>query len=680
MTVSTLRSLLPALLAALVAALPGTAAPSDAELTCERVPELMRAYLKQHIRVHTLGAEIRERTADTYIERLDPSKTLLLADDVDRLHGEVQQLFRDLQRKDCTRLDTLHAEMLGRYRGMQEYVRSVVKDDGYAIDAEASVVIDPDKRGFPKTSDDRRALYRRLIHFQMANYVAAGTALPEARDRLVHRYELMTRRMEEQDADDRYALFLDAFANSLDPHSNYLSADWYEDFQIGMELSLEGIGVALASRDGYSVVEKVIPGGATDRADALRPKDKIIAVAQENGEFVDVIDMALRDVVRLIRGERNTKVHLRVLRQEETTRQFTVTIVRDTINLEEQAASLRWETRERDGKTLKLAVIDLPSFYGHQDRSRRQSSDDVRMLLEQVKKEGADGVLLDLSRNGGGLLENAIEVAGLFIRKGAIVAVKDTYAQTRVLADPDPGLAYTGPLVVLTSRVSASASEIVAGAMKDYGRAVVVGDGQTFGKGSVQSVVHLPPGLGGIKVTTAIFFRPGGASTQRDGVASDVVLPPLFEFVDFGEAHQPHALATEHVDAFVSDGANHRSPERGWRAVDGSLLAELGRRSAERIRTDEDFAELEERLAKARERNGLVHVSDILDESRNGSDPGAPHADAGGPEGPADGPANPGPGDGGDTKSASNDDEERRGPHVREAVDILADYVALSPA
>jgi carboxyl-terminal processing protease len=424
-----------------------------------------------------------------------------------------------------------------------------------------------------------------------------------------------------------------------------------------MGLSLEGIGVALGSRDGYAVVEKVIPGGATDRAKALLPKDKIIAVAQEQGQFVDVIDMALRDVVRLIRGKRGTKVHLRVLRQDATTSQFTVTIVRDKIDLEESAASLRWETREREGKALKLAVIDLPAFYGDQSRDRHSSSD-VRRLLAQAKQEGADGVLIDLSRNGGGLLDSGIEIAGFFLRKGGVVAVKDTYAQTKVLSDPDPALVYSGPLVVLTSRMSASASEIVAGALKDYGRAVVVGDGQTFGKGTVQSVVKLPPGLGALKVTTALFFRPGGASTQLDGVASDVVVPSPFEVTGFSEAESGNALGNETIDAFRSDDANGRDGN-GWRAVEPSRLAELARRSAERVKGDAEFAELAKRIEQARAQDGTISVGEILEGRRNG-DGSERDPETGELEPPAD------------------EEKAAVAPQLREAIEILADHVALS--
>lgn len=629
----------------------GSPPPQEEGLTCERMPELMRAYLKQHVRFHYLSAEIKSRTASNYVERIDPSRSLLLRSDVDAVESQVQDVFRDLRDANCDRLLAIHRDMLARYRSMEDYVRSVVMRPDYAIDGTARIAIDPAKRGFPATAEDQQHLYRRLIDFQMANYVSAGTPLEEAKGHLVHRYELISRRVDEEKPSDLYADFLHSFATALDPHSWYLSPDYFEDFQIGMGLSLEGIGVALGSRDGYAVVEKVIPGGATDRAKALKPKDKIIAVAQDQGDFVDVIDMALRDVVRLIRGRRGTKVHLRVLRQEDATRQFTVTIVRDKIDLEESAASLHWQTREREGRKLKLAVIDLPAFYGDQ-AGERQSSEDVRHLLDQVNKEHADGLLIDLSRNGGGLLDSGIEIAGFFIRRGGVVAVKDTYANTKVLDDPDPGIVYSGPLVLLTSRMSASASEIVAGALKDYHRAIVVGDGQTFGKGTVQSVVRLPPDLGALKVTTALFFRPGGDSTQLDGVRSDIVLPSPFEVTDLGEKESPNALGNERIDPFRDPAANKASD--GYREVDPAMIARLAKLSAARVEHDPEFAKLADQLAKARAHDGVVTVSEILDGHKDTEDA--------------------------DPEASDDAAQAEASPQLREAVDILADYVELSPS
>jgi len=480
--------------------------------------------------------------------------------------------------------------------------------------------------------------------------VPTTEVLDKARKKLIHRQELITQRATDLTIEDVYSDFLDAFARALDPHSNYLPQEVFEDFRIGMELSLEGIGVKLSYRDGFSVVEDIIPGGAADRVDVLEKRDKIIAVAQEGGEFVDVIDMDLRDVVRKIRGKRGTTVHLTVLRNEKE--RIEVSIVRDKINLEEQAASLRIEELEIDGETFKLGLLELPSFYGDKNPSKRQSSRDVRTLLKEAKKKKVDGVMLDLSRNGGGLLDNAVEIAGLFVAEGGVVAVKDTYGKLQVMRDPDDSIAYDGPLVVMTSRVSASASEIVAGAMQDYRRAVLIGDDHTFGKGTVQSMVQLPPGLGALKVTTQLFFRPGGVSTQHEGVESDVRIPATFNVDDFGEKHQPYSLEAQQVAPFVEVESQGGSAS-AWPAITDELVGELVRRSQGRVAANEDFQKLEADLAEVRQRGGVVHVKDIL--TRDSDDEASEQANT----------------------DAQDEDEQPLTSHQTEGLYILADYVAV---
>ena len=284
------------------------------------------------------------------------------------------------------------------------------------------------------------------------------------------------------------------------------------------------------------------------------------------------------------------------------------------MTIEDAAATLEFQDVTIGGKKKKLAVLDLPTFYGDQDPSKRQSSRDVRDLLRQVREAKADGLLLDLSRNGGGKLESSVEIAGLFIRQGGVVAVKDVYSDVQVLADQDADIAYSGPLVILTSRITASASEIVAGAMKDYGRAVIVGDDHTFGKGTVQSFVHQPGRLGAIKVTTALFFRPGGASTQHDGVAADVVLPSLFATDDLGERYTPYSLKPQVIPSFLGTLGRVSSLRTDWRPIDTNLVAELQRRSAARVLSNEEFKKINEKLAKRAQEDDVIHLSEFIKE------------------------------------------------------------------
>jgi len=652
-----------------------SAALAGSTLSCSRVPELTRTYLHKHISFHYVNDELRQRVVDSYVRRVDPSRSLFLASEIEALKLRLRGTIQDVREGDCTTLEQIHTDLIARYERMEAFVKALLADPDYQLDRDAVLIIDPEKRSWPQTDEQRSQLVTKLVHFQISNYLSSDMDMPEAKEKLAHRYELMSKRLSEKTSEDLYAGYLDSFATALDPHSNYLSHDVLEDFQISMELSLDGIGVALSSRDGYSVVEKVIPGGAADGLDVLEPKDKIIAVAQDGEEPVDIIDMDLRDVVRLIRGKRGTKVHLTILRQAETTERFRVSIVRDKISLEEQAAKLRFEDVVIEGEKKKIAILELPSFYGGRNPGERQSSNDVEKLLEKARKAKADGLILDLSRNGGGLLENSVEITGFFIKKGGVVAVKDTFSKVQVLKDRDANILWDLPMVVLTSRVSASASEIVAGALKDYRRAVIVGDGHTFGKGTVQSMVPLPEGLGALKVTTALFFRPGGKSTQHEGVHSDVVVPSIFGTDDFGEMHQTYSLPSQSIDAFVDDDdvPSLDSSQDGapWVAVTPEILAELSRRSAARVAEDQELIDVQERIAKAEERNGVVHLEELMKEQAEEEQEEIAKNGGSETEGAEENPES-------SSADTASDDSEVLSAQQLEAIRILSDLIQLT--
>jgi len=378
---------------------PAESAASSA-LTCEALPRLLGAYLQNHVQYRALTEDLKQRVAEATLRHLDPSRSLFLETDAAKLRNQFAGVFSAISRGDCAQLDQMHATTIERYREMEAFVRAYVSRSDYAIDEEAILIIDPEKRGFPADKAAREDLHRRLIHFQMSNYVANGESLEEAKKKLIHRYELMTLRAEEMARDEVYARFLDAFSSALDPHSAYLSPDNLEDFKIHMGLSLEGIGAVLSSRDGYTIVEEVVPGGSAAKQGSIQPKDRVLGVAQGDGELVDVIDMDLRDVVRMIRGKKGSIVRLSVLRQGAETERFVVSLERDKINLEEQAAKLRFEEMEIGGKTLKLAVLELPSFYGDKEEGSRQATDDVAKLLREARAAKADGLLLATLRLG----------------------------------------------------------------------------------------------------------------------------------------------------------------------------------------------------------------------------------------------------------------------------------------
>jgi carboxyl-terminal processing protease len=590
--------------------------PAAAELKCSELSGLMQQFLHHHV-LHWADddPELEKRTVDTYLRRNDPSRTLLTVAEEQAIATSMKGVFERIKAGDCGPLIELNHTLVRHQERTAKFVRAFVLSDDYKLDEKASLVLDPDKRGSPTTPEERDALLRSWAHFQIATYVANGTPLVEARHKLADRYDRRFRRLLETPQQEIFGEFLDSFAGSLDPHSSYLSQEVLEDFRIGMSLSLEGIGVALSEQDGYAVAERIIPGGAADRQKVLKAKDKIIAVAQEDGDFVDIIDMPLREAVALIRGKAGSKVKLTVLRDGESTQRFNVTVVRDKIDLEEQAASLRFEERDVGGRKLKLAVLDLPSFYGDADPSQRQSTKDVERLLRQATAEKADGLLLDLSRNGGGLLQHAVTVSGFFLRSGPIVAIENGNGERQIESDTDESVRFAGPVVVLTSRVSASASEILAGALKDYHRAVIVGDDHTFGKGTVQTVSTLPHDEGALKITTQLFFRPGGLSTQHDGVRADIVIPSLVASEDYGEKNQPYSIPPHKTSPFLmSNEANDDRPGSHWVPLEEDALSRLAARSKARVDASPEFQEIRAKLAEQAKHPPAIAVSEFLHE------------------------------------------------------------------
>ena len=640
----------PALVAALVLLF---AAPTWAQsrnlLNCATLPGLMERLQNLHVSQHKNDAQLTQRAASLYVKRYDSAKALLLQSEADALEARLKAFFDGVHEGKCDLLKGHLAEQVAAHENMEAFVKATVEAADYAVDRSTEIVVDADKRPRPTTKAEQAALRRKLVDFQMASYLASKTPLDEAKKKIEKRYALITKRIKEFDDAELLTQLLDAYANAFDPHTTYFSAEALEDFRISMQLSLEGIGAVLRSRDGYTMVYEVVKGGAADRQGQLRPKDRIIAVSQGGKEdAVDVVDMALSDVVRLIRGKKGTDVRLTVLRQGEKAETLPITIQRDTIDLKEQAAKVRYEEVERGGRKLKLAILDLPSFYGSSIPGGRQCADDVAALLEEIKQNKADGIVLDLSENSGGLLQHAVDITGFFLRRGAVVGVEGTDNDSKQLNDVDQRLQWGGPLVILTSRLSASASEILAGAVKDYRRGIIVGDDHTFGKGTVQNVVNLPDGFGALKVTTALFFRPGGDSTQQRGVDADIHIPTPFESDQFGEKNHDYSLNPQSTRPFKSDTVNIEGPE-GWKPITDALVAELSAKSAQRVAASEEFKKVMDDLKKAKERESLMKVADILDDKDRKGD---------------------------DDDEAPKKDDEKVAPYTHEAVEILADMIA----
>lgn len=585
-------------------------------LQCASVPALMNVFLSNHISVNQLTDEIRERTVSNFIKFIDPNKQLLYKSDEVKFRKSLGELFNQMKKNNCAALTEVGQVLVSRAEENSKIVSERLGKD-FKLNETVAYQTDSKKRSYSTNLDEKKALIESAIHTQIATIMAGDVALDKAKTQLKKRYELAVKRSKELSTPKMITLFAESFSHALDPHSDYLSPEQLDEFRIGMNLSLEGIGVSLSSEDGYTIVQEIITGGSADRAKALKPKDKIVAVSQDKKEPVEIIDMDLSDVVKLIRGKKGTKVTLTVVRaQGSGTETFNVTLVRDKVDMKEQAAKVSYQKRKVNGKTLTYAVIDLPSFYGGSDKNARDCYDDLKKIVEEARAKRVDGMILDLSSNGGGLLQDAVKIAGLFIKTGGVVATQDGRKNKEVLSDEDPKINYTGPLMILTTRQSASASEILAGAMKDYKRALIVGGDHTYGKGSVQVLNPLPLGLGAMKLTTQMFYLPGGVSTQHAGVAGDVVIPSYLDGDDVGEQYMDYALPPSKIEPFIkAEAANSKDPTEMWHTVNGDLVKTLQEKSTKRVTQNSEFKEIIKDLEDAKKNQGIVKVAEIVSKS-----------------------------------------------------------------
>jgi carboxyl-terminal processing protease len=455
--------------------------------------------------------------------------------------------------------------------------------------------------------------------------------LVTAKETVRKRYERMLKNLSDIDQNDLAELYLSAIAQLYDPHSTYFSAPTFEDFAIQMKLQLVGIGALLGLEEDNCVVKEIVTGGPADLGHQLKPNDKIIAVGQPGQEPVEVIGMKLRKIVEMIRGQKGTQVHLIVQAADaaDSSARKEVVITRDVVKLNAQRARAAvFQLPDGNGKTEPIGVLTLPTFYGpaddgDTDADKSSASKDVARLLVDLKQQNVKGVVLDLRHNGGGYLTEAIALAGLFIQRGPVVQVKNYNGEIQVDEDEDTQIAYSGPLAVLVDRFSASASEIVTGALQNYGRAVVIGDSSTHGKGSVQQVVEMKQwnpmlGRGGEKTGAAKFtiqkyYLPSGASTQLRGVVPDIILPSIDDYIpNIGEADLPHALAWDQIPTSLFEG----------QPLDPKIVRPLREASMQRQSKLEEFAYLRKNVDwfKEREQQKLVSVNLVEREQQKAAD------------------------------------------------------------
>lgn len=544
---------------------------------------------------HRLDDELAAKFLDRYLDALDGSRTLFFQSDQDEFallrHSLVEGTRRD---GDLSPARAIFQRYLQRLEQHAAFVIAALQTEAFDFSGHDRYEYDRTDAPRPRDLAAAQALWRQQLRAEYLVEKLSGKTPAEIVKTLTARHTRIVQRMKNFDDREVLEIYLNALAHVYDPHSDYFGAEEAKNFSISMNLSLVGIGATLEGSDNGCKIRELVPGGPAARSGRLHPGDQIVSVAQDGKEPVDIANMPLSRAIELIRGVKGTAVELTIVPADasgEATRKI-VRIVRDEVRLEEQQAKAQIvDLPGADGQTMRLGVIDLSSFYEGTDRAHRSATADVARLVQKLKAEGVRGIVLDLRHNGGGSLEEAIKLTGLFIRSGPVVQTRGPAGDIEIGSDNDPSELYTGPMVVLTSRLSASASEIFAGALQDYGRALIVGDSSTFGKGTVQTILPLTTILkkngvasadnaGALKVTIRKFYRPSGASTQLQGVKADIVLPSTTDLNEIGESAMKDPLPwdTEPSTRFAKE--DRVQP----------VLEALRARSAQRVATEPGFS------------------------------------------------------------------------------------------
>ncbi len=523
----------------------------------------MRYLSRLHYRSQRLDDELSSKIFDSYLDSLDSDRWFLLSADVAEFERYRTELDDAILKGKLDPPFIIFKRYLERVAERTRHAQAVLKR-GFDFSVDEDYAFDREDAPFASSSRELDELWRKRVKNDWLRLTLAGKEDKEIRETLDKRYADFLVRVEQLDGDDVFQTFLNAYASAIEPHTSYLGPRASENFAISMRLSLEGIGAVLQREGEYTVVRQIVPGGPLDRDGRMKAGDRIIGVGAENAQtLTDVIGWRLDDVVDLIRGPKGTKVQLDVLAKSSgvDAPSDRLMIARDKVALEQQAAKQRILEVLVDDQSKRIGIIELPTFYmdfaarSKGERDYRSSTRDVKRLLAELKAERVDGVVIDLRNNGGGSLAESTELTGLFIDRGPVVQVRDGTGRTQIERDNQPGVAYDGPLAVLVNRASASASEIFAAAIQDYGRGLVIGE-TTFGKGTVQNLVDLDhvadsdePSLGQLKMTIAQFFRVSGKSTQHRGVVPDVLFPTSVGSEDYGESSFDNALPYTEIEA-----------------------------------------------------------------------------------------------------------------------------------
>ncbi|KMQ73901.1 carboxy terminal-processing peptidase [Marinobacter subterrani] len=566
-----------------------------------------------HFRDLNISDELSANVFEAYLDYLDGQRIYLTKADIEKFDQIKGQLGSALKTGQLQPGFDIYNLVQQRVIERLKFAIGVIENgiDKLDFTENESILVDRSEADWVADSKALDELWRKRIKNAVLAQRLSGTKDEAIADTLLRRYEGQLKRAYQARSEDAFQAYMNAFTGMWDPHTSYFSPRTSENFNINMSLSLEGIGAVLQSDNEYTKVVRLVPGGPASKQGELQPADRIVSVAQEGEKPVNVIGWRLDEVVDLIRGPRNSSVTLEVIpaTASDETMTETIAITRDEVKLEEQSASKDTLHLQRGGKEYTIGVITIPTFYADfqamqaGDPNYKSTTRDVRELITQLKAEGVDGLVIDLRNNGGGALHEANDMVGLFIDKGPTVQIRNANNDVQVLVDEDPSVAYAGPLVVLTNRMSASASEIFAGAIQDYGRGLVVGS-QTFGKGTVQAV--RPLNHGQLKITQSKFYRVSGGSTQHKGVIPDIEIPSRIDKTRIGEDALEHALPWDQIEAV---------PHTRYYDF-SSIIDELRQRHDQRFATSPEFSLLQKEIDFLTKQRATDRVSLNLNERR----------------------------------------------------------------
>jgi carboxyl-terminal processing protease len=630
-----LRLFIPVLLPALIAA-SACAAISDQtrlEPTAQQMlaTELITGFITHyHYKKFELNDALSAHILQQYLENLDPNRSYFLQSDIDAFSKYQAQLDDRLRAADLDPAFDIFNVFMQRLDERVNYALGLFDQD-FDFNVDERYVFDRSDERWAQSRGQLDEIWRKRVKNDVLSLVLAGKKEREAIDLLRGRYERLGSRSQQFRPDDVYELFINAFTQTVEPHTAYLLPRASEDFEIRMSLSLEGIGAVLQAENEHTVIKEIVPGGPADLSDQLHVDDHIIGVGQgSSGKIVDVVGWRLDDVVDLIRGPKDSTVRLQVLPKGASAQAVPkiVAVKRDEVKLENQAAKKSILEIPTEEGPARIGVIDVPAFYMDYEAYARKEPDyrsttrDVRQLIQELEQAGVEGIVVDLRGNGGGSLNEATQLTGLFIASGPIVQVKDTTRRVEVLQDPDPRIAYSGPLAVLVDGGSASASEIFAGAIQDYHRGIIIGE-PTFGKGTVQKMVDLNQligddeegGLGQLTTTIAQFYRVSGSSTQHNGVVPDILFPAVYQGEDQGESALDNALPWDSIHA----------ADFAPRGIERESIDLLREQHAYRVRHDPEFDYLRAEIEASREAQEQASVS-LLERERRREMQAAEHA------------------------------------------------------